>query len=317
MVNGQPGPLAGVRVPATLIVIALTAALVSGCRPSSTPEDADARVLFVTTIYPFRAILEPVVGEQGRIHNLLPAGASPHTYDPRPSDARAASRASVLFYGAAELDEWGARLTSGRRAALLDYLPHSQVLHLSRTPGGRGVHRHSEGRDPHFWMDPLAVKAVLPGVVDELCRAAPEDCDGFRLNASAFSARLTALHDSVSVLLMPVRGRSVLLSHPFLQYLLKRHGVDVGGLVEEIPGSEPTIRDMQHIIADARRSTAAVILTLPQLPDRAARAVSEALGIPIVELDPIGGAEGRRTYEELILYNANALRRAVTLADSV
>jgi ABC-type Zn uptake system ZnuABC Zn-binding protein ZnuA len=60
-----------------------------------------------------------------------------------------------------------------------------------------------------------------------------------------------------------------------------------------------------------RQTGADAILILPQLPDRAARAVSETLGIPLIELDPIGGGVRRTTYEDLILYNVHALQQAL------
>lgn len=306
-----------VQIARCTILIASLILVWSGCGPSSPAEEEEGGPLFVTTIYPFRTILEPVVGQRGSVRNLLSASASPHTYDPRPSDARAAAASSVLFYGAPELDEWGARLAGDRTIALIDLLPDSMVLNYSRTTNSSGgEHRHDSGRDPHFWMDPPTVEALLPGLVDVLCDVEPDACGEYRENAGEFSRVLGGLQDSVTAILAPLAGRSVLLSHPFLHYLLERNAMKVAGLVEEIPGSEPTARDMQRIIEDARRSTPAAILVLPQLPDRAARVVSETLRIPVVELDPIGGSEGRTTYEELILYNAQALRQAIMGLDS-
>lgn len=283
------------------IFVAVT---VFGCRES---EHAPQSATFATTIYPFRAILEPVVGSKGAVRNMLPAGASPHTYDPRPSDVRTAFKARALFYGAPELDRWAAGLGSGRGIALIDLLPDSLVLELPEMQHGGG-HGHAPGRDPHFWMDPLAVDALIPPLVDTLCSLDTAACSEYRRNGALFSRHLQALDDSVRSIVEPVTGSHVLVSHPFIQYFTQRYGVRLAGVIEEIPGAEPTSRDMQRIVRSVQSAGADAIITLPQLPDRAARAISETVGIPVLELDPIGGYDDRMTYEELILYNARTLR---------
>jgi zinc transport system substrate-binding protein len=160
-------------------------------------------------------------------------------------------------------------------------------------------------------MDPLAVHALLPPLVDTMCTVEPEFCDDYRKNAAVFADRLNVLHDSLTIILQPLAGRAFLLSHPFASYLLRRYGIGVAGIIEEMPGSEPTARDMQRMVNEARQSGADAILVLPQSPDRAARAVSETLNIPLIELDPIGGRVGRSTYEELMLYNAHTLMQDI------
>ena len=294
------------------LLLASLAIVIAGCRRTPSTEKGAGNPSYATTIFPFRSILEPVSGKRGTVRHLLPAGSSPHTYDPRPSDARIAARARVLFYGAAELDAWGARLASGLAVELIGLLPDSMILDLPYLEDSTfGEHNHSPGRDPHFWMDPLTVASLLPALADTLCDADPEYCVDYRRNAAVFADRLDVLHDSVRTTLAPLAGRSVLLSHPFVYYLLDRYGIHVAGIVEEIPGSEPTARDMQRIVNTVRQTGADAILILPQLPDRAARAVSETLGIPLIELDPIGGGVRRTTYEDLILYNVHALRQAL------
>lgn len=303
-------------MPARILLLgaAIVACATASCRDSTPSAGGGAPsdgAVYATTTYSFRAILEPVVGSNGTVRNLLPAGASPHTYEPRPSDMRTASSARALFYGAPELDSWAARLGSVPLVAFIDLLPDALLLDLPETGHDGGGHRHSAGRDPHFWMDPVRVDALLPALVDTLCGFDAGACSSYRSNAEAFSRRLSALDDSVRTVMAPVRDRTVLLSHPFIQYFTDRYGVRTAGVIEEMPGSEPTARDMQRIVQAVRRSGADAIVTLPQLPGRAALAVSETVGIPVLELDPIGGTVDRATYEALILYNAHKLSRGL------
>lgn len=276
----------------TLVAFAaLMAGLLFGCAGDvERPPDA------VATIRPIGAIVEPVLGSEVRV--LLSPGASPHTYDPRPSDVRAAGSAAVLFYGAAELDGWAARLDAPARMALLPMVPESLLVRAG-----------TEHADPHFWMDPLTVRALLPALTDSLCSLAAERCDAYRLGGSTFSRQLSEVHDSVATLMRDAAGSSVLLAHPFLSYFARRYDLEVAGVVEEIPGSEPTPRDMMRMVAEAEQANAMAIFTLPQHPSRAAEAVSEATGLPLVELDPIGG--GANGYADLLYFNAARIRNAL------
>ena len=102
-----------------------------------------------------------------------------------------------------------------------------------------------------------------------------------------------------------------MLSHPFFQYFLNRFDIHLAGIIEVIPGKEPSPRELMKIIKKVKRENVKAIFTHPQLPDRAAESVAEAAGIKVYELDPIGGVTGRVTYNELLLYNTRILFEAL------
>ena len=289
------------RILGTLVL--LISALI-GCGRSQVLSDEPT---VVTTIDPFRAIIEPVTAGRARVVELLPSGASPHTYEPRPSDLRTVTSAFAFFYGARQLDGWAARM--GRSVEMFDWVPDSLQLQSHD-------HAHT-GADPHFWMDPGTVEAILPALTDTLCSLDEAGCAAYRANAERFSIRLHVLDDSLKTLLSPVRGKAILLSHPFLGYFARRYGLVVAGIVEEIPGSEPSPQDMQRMVQEARNSDAAAIFTQPQLPARAARAVAEVVGLPVIELNPLGTGSGADvSYEELLYYNARKIVSALASSEA-
>ena len=283
-------------------LLILLSLLPAGCgsEAPSTDGAGEAEVVLLTTIAPFEAILQPLLAGRAGVEALLPIGASPHTYDPRPSDVRRAARAVALVYGADDLDGWAARLEAPAHIVLLPLVPAA-----ARLDAGDDDH-HTV--DPHFWTDPLAVRALLPGLVEALCRVDPPGCATYRGNAVEVRDGLGRLHQEVETLVAPVRGAPVLLSHPFFRYFLSRYGLYLVGVVEPSPGKEPSPRALQRLVRTAGRAGVAAILTQSQLPDRSAAAVAEAAGIPMVQLDPIGGSAAHGSYRELILHNARLLR---------
>ena len=111
------------------ILLALLLAC-SACQRVAEPQ----QTLLLATIPPLGYILEEVAGDSATVEVLLPAGASPHAFEPRPSDARRAQQAVALVYVSDELDGWAARLDCSRRIALLDLVP-TTMAPTTRTSG--------------------------------------------------------------------------------------------------------------------------------------------------------------------------------------
>ncbi len=281
---------------ALLLPICLLMAALTGCST-----DGRDPVEAVATIRPVALIVEPVTGSD--VPELLPAGASPHTHDPRPSDLRAATSASIILYGSPDLDGWAATFDVPRKVALLSFVPESLLVLVTE-----------EHADPHFWMDPLVVRAILPALTDTLCAIASERCAGYREAAAAFAEHLVALHDSINVMMREFEGEPILAAHPFLSYFARRYGLEMAGVVEEIPGSEPTPAGLMRMIEAARSTGARVIFTQPQHSSRVAHAVAEASGMTVVELDPIGG--GVDGYADLLYFNASRIQNALATTTS-
>jgi ABC-type Zn uptake system ZnuABC Zn-binding protein ZnuA len=200
---------------------------------------------YVATIHPLAAILRELVPNATRVSVPVPPGASPHTFEPRPSDLRAVQSARALFFVSSELDGWATRLPAVRKIAVLDrILPEHR---LPTAPDGKGP-------DPQFWTDPVTVKASLPGLTDVLCTLEEADCAVVRSNAARFSAELERLDREVQELLEPVRGAPVVLLHPSFRYFLRRYGLDLAGVIEPSPGREPTPALSIELVATGIRS---------------------------------------------------------------
>ncbi|MCC6488857.1 MAG: zinc ABC transporter substrate-binding protein [Candidatus Hydrogenedentes bacterium] len=268
----------------------------------------------VSTIAPLSAILRELAGARLEVHTLLAPGASPHTYEPRPSDAQLVESGLALFYVAENLDGWAARLPAKRRVRVLDMLPDEKRLHWDEAEPHVHAHDHAseEGEwDPHFWSDPGTVKAILPALVTELSEIDPEGAGEYAAQAERFGAELDALDAEVAEKMSPLKGRPVVMFHPSWNYFLARYGLRLVGLVEAAPGKEASPQYLTDLVETLRKEEITAVFTEPQLARRPAEVVSEAGSVPLYELDPIGGVPGKMTYRELILANATALREAM------
>ncbi len=277
-------------------------------------QPVDSKPQYVVTIEPLSQIVQELSKGRAEVHTLLPSGASPHAYSPKPSDVRMVSRAKALFYGDESLDAFAKTLPSATHFALFEMVPEGMRHHLKRQEdhhANEEAHEHHHhGEDPHFWTDPLTVKAMLPALTKTLCRLDQPGCPVYQRNEQGFSKRLDALHLKLSAMMKPYAGTVVMQDHPFFNYFLQRYGLHPVGVVELNPAVEPSPKSLKKIMDHARKNKVRLILTHPQLNDRAARLVGENLGLATLRLDPLG-ASVKPGYESLLLENATRLVTAL------
>lgn len=284
---------------------------------SATPDSAAAKPVYVASILPLACILDGIVGERGEVHVLLPAGVSPHTYEPKPSDAAQAQGCVALFYVAPVLDGWAARHQAPAKIAVFDYVPPESRLplvteHRDVLPEHEADLSQDQARyDPHFWTDPLLVRSILPKLAGELSRLSPAETDTYHRNAEAFSAELTQLDGEVRGVLAPYAGEPVLLFHPSMRYFLKAYSLKFAGAVEVAPGKEPSPADLAEIIELARASHLKALFGEHQLSKKSVDAVSEVVGLPVYLLDPLGSGQSAADYLTMTQHNTQALATAL------
>lgn len=305
------------------VVLLLTAVLLFQPRQ---PAQALQPPHYVVTIKPLEFILREVCGTRAQVSTLLKPGANAHTYDPTPADARAVQTAAALIWIGRDYDGWAAKLSAQSKLEVFPLLPVGQ--RLSFAEDGHGPHDHHDhdhghdhghdghahsGADPHFFTDPLAVKALLPGLVRELSRLDPAGQADYETGAAAFSAKLDALHSELTATLAPVRGEGVLQFHASFNYFIARYGLRNAGLIEQFPGKEPSPKELQGVVKQIRDEQLKAVFSETLLPKGPAKVIAEAAGVPFYELDPSCGTSERdyADYGAWLRYNAGVFTAAL------
>jgi len=299
--------------PPAMRIRALTRSAAVALVVSWTAADAHAADLaVVATVQPAAMLVRAVGGEQIAVTSLVPPGASPHTFEPRPGDVAALAGAALLVAVGDGLDAWTLRLrdAAGRSPPVLQLL---DVPGADPLPAAPGETRGDDRRDPHVWLDPIRVRdALAPALAARLAELDPGDRAGYGERLAAFQTRLTALDDEIRHTLAG-HGRAYLPFHDAWRYFAARYGLHAVGVVEESPGAEPTPRELAALVAAARHARVPAILVEPQLSPRLARVLADELGIGLVVADPNGDPRdpARARYEDLMRWNARAFARAL------
>ena len=287
------------------------------------PGQAAAQVEVVTTLPPLADLVRQVGGERVTVTALVPPGASPHGYEPRPSDLRALARARLVVWVGAGLDTWlEPLLATARDAARLELAQTTPLLpseegpsHPGRGPGAGGEHDHHHGPwDPHIWLDPLRVRDDLaPAIAQALAALDPQGSGTYQANLARFQEALTRLDQEVRALLAPYQGARFVAVHSAWRYFAARYGLEQAGSLHEYPGREPGPAWMAALITQAREAGVRLVVTEAQFDPRLAQQVAREVGVPVVALDPLGGpgVEGMEGYMAMIKTTACRLSEAL------
>lgn len=155
--------------------------------------------------------------------------------------------------------------------------------------------------DPHIWLDPIRMRAAVSEIADALGRIDPGGGEGYRERARSVAAALEGLDAEIRRRAPSWPDRPVVTGHAFLGPFSERYGVSVAAVLEPFPGRELTPRRLSEILAAIREAgDVAAILVPAGEAGNAARAAAEESGLPLVQVDVVGGRPGD-SYESVLL----------------
>ena len=324
-----------------LIALTLTAApaclLLAGAAHAEVPA-------VVTDIPAVQSLAAQVMGDLGTPAILLEQGGNAHSYQMKPSQARALQDADLIFWIGPEMTPWLDRAIEGvalsaKPVALLnaegtfrrafgdeaqgheeDHAGHDhgeeahEDEHEDHAPEGEAQeddHDHT-GTDPHAWLDPANAQVWLGVIAAELAAADPENAATYSANAKAAAASIAALDSRIAATLAPVQGRPFVVFHDAYGYFADHYGLTIAGTVSlgdaAAPGAE-RLTEIRHVLEDE-----AAVCIFPEAQHDPKQITALVEGTPVrlgAALDPSGsnlpfGPD---------LYGALLTTMAVTLAD--
>lgn len=256
----------------------------------------------VASVAPVASLAAAVMRGIGTPDVLLPAGASPHSYALRPSDARSLANADLILWVGEALETFLEEpLEALARPDAVVELSEADglVLYQGRTGGiwgddGHGQeekagHDHGhDGLDPHLWLDPRNAAAIVDRIAAALVQRDPSNADAYRSNAAAAKADIAALDRELATALEPLRDRPYVVFHDAYQYLEKRYGLTPLGAVTIGPDRSPGARRLGRLRDEIRARGAACAFREPQFAPRVLDSLGADTGIRIGVLDPLG-----------------------------
>ncbi|MBY5414393.1 zinc ABC transporter substrate-binding protein [Rhizobium leguminosarum] len=335
------------RMPAfTIPALAIPALLFAG-----TMRAADAPVV-VTSIKPIHSLVSAIMQGVGEPELIVDGAASPHTYNLKPSNARAMQDAKVIFWVGPGLEAFLEKPLQalGRNASIaaLDdapglvklpfreggaFEPHDDAPeHESASgqhdeadaahdadPGHASDHDHDHDHDTfdtHLWLDPMNAKAMAAMITTTLVAADAANALTYQGNAKALDDKLDALDTEIKDMVAPVKDKPFIVFHDAYQYFEHRYGIRVTGSITVSPETIPGAERVSEIHRKVGELGATCVFAEPQFEPRLVNVVIEGTRAKSGVLDPEAATlkAGPDLYFNLMRGIANSMKDCLSSA---
>jgi zinc transport system substrate-binding protein len=292
-----------------LVSFATIAALVGSTGIADTPNVA-------VDIAPLHSLVSRVMAGIEGPKLIIQAGASPHEYQLRPSEAKALQDASLVFWMGEGLTPWMKNavetlsknakkvpLLEVRETNLLEFREnalfekHDHDDHDEKDDHddhddhdkkddhddhGHGAH------DPHAWLSLENAKTWLNLIAAELSTADPENAGTYFANAASGRMEIDSLAIEINEILDPVRGKSFVVFHDAYQYFEKSFDFPSAGAISLSDASDPSPSRVAKIQGRVKNEKVTCVLAEPQFNPGIVDTVLSGTDAKTGIIDPLG-----------------------------
>ncbi len=251
------------------------------CACTQQPQDNE-KTLYVS-ILPLRSLVEKIVGDDFKIEVLVPAGASPETFEPTPKQFIGLNKSQLVFnVGLIDFE-----------STLISKIKNQQkVIDLSQgiaTLAGscsHCTHDHgtSHGVDPHIWTSPKALQQMAANIYEAIHRTYPDSVK-YEANYQQLWGELQELDARTAEKIEQSGIRYFIIYHPALTYYARDYGLRQIAIEED--GKEPSAKRLSDVIRQARQDDVRRIFYQNQFPASTVEIIARDIEAEYVAIDPL------------------------------
>ena len=292
----------------SLLLLVLSVALV-GCGGAEKAAEKKSAEPFriVTSFYPmYVATINITDGVDGvEVYNMTkPQTGCLHDYQLMTEDMKTLEKADAFVINGAGMEDFMDKVTEQQKKL--------KVIDASR---GIELIHDDEGDNPHVWLSVTDAITQVRNIADQLKEADPAHADAYEKNAVAYIEKLTALKTEMHAALDNVPHKDIVTFHEAFPYFAKEFKLNIIGVVEREPGTEPTPTELQETIEQVNALPTKVLFTEPQYSPAAAETIARETGAKIYTLDPVVTGEAtpaaKDAYIDTMKKNMKVLQEAL------
>jgi zinc transport system substrate-binding protein len=227
----------------------------------------------VVSILPQADFVEKVGGGKVSIAVMVPPGASPHTYEPKPSQMEDVGKAEIYVKVGSGIEfelNWIDKIVElNKEMIIVDCSSGIELIEF----------------DPHIWLSPKNAKIMVENIYNGLVRVDPENKKYYKENKENYLKELDKLDNEITQALLGKVERKIMVYHPAWSYFARDYNL------EQIPveegGKEPSPKDLENFIKQAKENSIKIIFASPEFSTKSAEVIASEIGGAVVLISPL------------------------------
>ncbi len=278
----------------TILIVSIVC--FSGCAPKTPP--VQKKIGIVVTIAPLRDFAEAVGGDQVDVTRLLPVGADPHSWEPRPSDIEAISNADIFIYIGGGLEPWTGSLPDLGNKTVIDASSIADIIDSQSV------------EDPHLWLDIGNDEKIIDVITEELSIKSPENSAVFQKNSDDYKKKLKEMDDKYRIGLNNCKFNEFIVGgHSAFGYVAHRYGLTQVAVEGIVPEAEPGAHEIARLVNTINRTGIRYVLYESTESSKIADVLAADTGAKAIPMQT--GVSGSTTFLQVLDDNLKTLRTAL------
>lgn len=231
------------------------------CTPSKVVQQEE-KIQAVATFYPMYEFTKAVIGDEGEVSLLIPAGTEAHDYEPSAKSLAQMSDADVIIYNSHAFETWIENIQTNLdpdKTMVIEASRNISLLSLADDHEDEDhededhEHSHQHDEDPHVWLNPVLAMEQVGQIRDDLSQKYPEKKARFAQNAKAYLAKLTQLDQEYQNAFKDATQKTFITQHLAFSYLAKQYELtqeSMAGLSSEEEPSAKRLAELKTFILE-------------------------------------------------------------------
>lgn len=256
----------------------------------SGPAPAGKKLAVFVSIPPQKYFLHQIGKQRVDVQVMVQPGASPATYEPKPRQMAAISRAHIYFAVGVPFEKtWLKKIAAANPDMQVVHTDHGiQKIRMATNHTESERHRekdHHGALDPHIWLSPTLVMTQARTILNALVEIDPDHRAVYEANTKVFVSKLAALDDELKNIFAGKQGFQFMVFHPSWGYFARAYGLQQ--VPVEIEGKNPKPAQLKALIEHAKKKHINIIFVQPQFSSRSAGLVAKEIGGQVIFADPL------------------------------